>query len=119
MMLIGLVPSHGTSLALPSLVDGMGNWGKAESQALTTPPYIIQFITSIISGWISRKWEIQSNAQVSWIKNLERWIQRGYQMVLTDLFGVAGFLMLVVVPHHLIAVRYFAVCLAMIGTVSV
>lgn len=56
MMLVGLVPSHGTSLALPSLVDGMGNWGKAESQALTTPPYIIQFITSIISGWISRKY---------------------------------------------------------------
>ncbi|KAI7879509.1 MFS general substrate transporter [Lichtheimia hyalospora FSU 10163] len=99
MMLVGLVPSHGTSLALPSLVDGMGNWSKAESQALTTPPYIIQFITSIVSGWIS-----------------EKWIQRGYQMILTDLFGVAGFLMLVLVPHHLIAVRYFAVCLAMIGT---
>ena len=44
---------QGVTLFLPSIISGMGQWDKAQSQALTVPPYVLAFIGTNIAGWSS------------------------------------------------------------------
>ena len=47
------VSGSGVKLALPSIIDGMGDWSPDVSQALTTPPYILASILILVASYYS------------------------------------------------------------------
>lgn len=51
--LFSTIALQGVTLTLPSIVAGMGAWSTVVSQALTTPPYVMAFIGTLIVGWTS------------------------------------------------------------------
>ncbi|KAG2226815.1 hypothetical protein INT45_005780 [Circinella minor] len=84
---------QGVTLFLPSIISGMGQWDKAQSQALTVPPYVLAFIGTNIAGWSS-----------------DRYFDRCYHMVAINCVGLVGFLMLMFIDQAQIGARYFAAC---------
>ena len=44
---------QGVTLFLPSIISGMGEWDKTQSQALTVPPYVLALIGTNVVGWSS------------------------------------------------------------------
>ncbi|KAI9484448.1 major facilitator superfamily domain-containing protein [Zychaea mexicana] len=89
---------QGVTLFLPSIISGMGQWDRAASQALTTPPYFLAFILTNVAGWSS-----------------DRFFDRAYHMVGINLIGMAGFLMLMFIPEGQVGVRYFAACVCTVA----
>ncbi|KAI7865150.1 major facilitator superfamily domain-containing protein [Spinellus fusiger] len=85
---------QGVTLFLPSIIADMGNWSKPTAQALTTPPYFIAFLATIAISYSS-----------------DKFFERGYHMILINLFALAGFLMLMFVPRDIIAARYVGSCI--------
>ncbi|KAI9300252.1 major facilitator superfamily domain-containing protein [Cunninghamella echinulata] len=90
----GTTALQGVTLFLPSIVNNIGHWSKAESQALTTPPYFLAFIATLAIGWSS-----------------DRYFERAYHMIFINVFAMVGFLLLMLVDHSLLGVHYFAACL--------
>ncbi|CAO3607667.1 unnamed protein product [Cunninghamella echinulata] len=90
----GTTALQGVTLFLPSIVNNIGHWSKAESQALTTPPYFLAFIATLAIGWSS-----------------DRYFERAYHMIFINVFAMIGFLLLMLVDHSLLGVHYFAACL--------
>jgi sugar phosphate permease len=72
----------------------MGSWSKAQSQALTTPPYFLAFFATIAVGWSS-----------------DRLFERALHMIAINLVGILGFLLLMFIDRSNVAVHYFAACL--------
>ncbi|KAI7878568.1 MFS general substrate transporter [Lichtheimia hyalospora FSU 10163] len=97
--LFSTIALQGVTLTLPSIVAGMGAWSTVESQALTTPPYVMAFIGTLIVGYTS-----------------DRFYDRSYHLVATSLIGIVGYLLLMFIHESLVGVRYFAVCLCTIAT---
>lgn len=95
----GTTALQGVTLFLPSIVNNIGHWTKAESQALTTPPYFLAFIATLAIGWSS-----------------DRYFERAYHMIGINILAIVGFLLLMLVDHSQLGVHYFAACLV---TVSV
>ncbi|CDH54934.1 mfs transporter [Lichtheimia corymbifera JMRC:FSU:9682] len=89
---------QGVTLFLPSIISGMGAWDKAVSQALTTPPYFLAFIFTIIAGYTS-----------------DRFFDRAYHMIGINVVGMVGFLLLMFIAEEQVGVRYFAACLSTIA----
>jgi hypothetical protein len=44
---------QGVTLFLPSIVAGLGTWSAPAAQALTTPPYFLAFLVTVVVGWSS------------------------------------------------------------------
>lgn len=44
---------QGVTLFLPSIVAGLGIWSTPAAQALTTPPYFLAFLVTVLVGWSS------------------------------------------------------------------
>ncbi|KAI9281523.1 major facilitator superfamily domain-containing protein [Sporodiniella umbellata] len=89
---------QGVTLFLPSIVAGMGTWSLPMSQALTVPPYLLAFLTTIYIGWSS-----------------DRYFERGYHMMATNSLALVGFPLLAFLPPSFIAGRYVASCLVTMG----
>ncbi|KAI8146033.1 major facilitator superfamily domain-containing protein [Fennellomyces sp. T-0311] len=85
---------QGVTLFLPSIIAGMGQWDRAVSQALTTPPYFLAFLATNIAGWSS-----------------DKCFDRAFHMIGINLVGMAGFLIMMFVPEEQVGVRYFAACI--------
>ncbi|KAI8329994.1 major facilitator superfamily domain-containing protein [Chlamydoabsidia padenii] len=92
--LTGTSALQGVTLFLPSIISGMGTWNKAQSQALTTPPYFVAFVATLIAGWSS-----------------DKLFDRALHMVTLNLIGITGFLLMMFVDHSNTAIHYFAACL--------
>lgn len=93
---------QGVTLFLPSIIKGMGSWSTAASQALTTPPYVAAFIFTNVAGWTS-----------------DKLFDRCYHLVVINIIGMAGFLMLMFVPKEQVGVQYFAACVATTAVVCI
>jgi sugar phosphate permease len=79
----------------------MGSWNKAQSQALTTPPYVLAFVATILVGWSS-----------------DKLFERALHMVAINMVGITGFLILMFVDRSNVAVHYFAACLVTVSVYS-
>ncbi|KAI9246242.1 major facilitator superfamily domain-containing protein, partial [Phascolomyces articulosus] len=96
--MLGAVASSGGKLNLPSIIDGMGDWSKSASLALTTPPQIVGCIAIYFSGWLSDKLG-----------------QRAYIFIGAHLVMAFGLFLIIFIPDEQIGVRYFAVCCLISG----
>ena len=92
--LMGATALHGVTLFLPSIIAGMGEWSDAQSQALTTPPYIIAFFATIAVG-----------------RSSDHFFDRAYHMVVCNTVGILGFLLLILMPQSNVGAHYAASCL--------
>lgn len=50
---------QGVTLFLPSIIADMGTWSTASAQAMTTPPYFLAFLVTVVIGWSSGKTKIR------------------------------------------------------------
>ncbi|KAI8077779.1 major facilitator superfamily domain-containing protein [Halteromyces radiatus] len=89
---------QGVTLFLPSIISDMGSWTKAQSQALTTPPYFLAFIATVAIGWSS-----------------DRLFERALHMLAINALGLLGFFLMMFIDRSNVAVHYFAACLATIS----
>ncbi|KAI9274309.1 major facilitator superfamily domain-containing protein [Phascolomyces articulosus] len=96
------VAGVGVSLTLPSLINGMGDWGPATSLALTTPPYALSCVLIFIGAYSS-----------------DRFFDRSIHLVVGNLLCALGYLLMMFAPTESVAVRYFAVCIALGGNYMV
>ncbi|KAI8147250.1 major facilitator superfamily domain-containing protein, partial [Fennellomyces sp. T-0311] len=99
--LMGATALHGVTLFLPSIIAGMGEWSDAQAQALTTPPYVLAFVTTIAIG-----------------RSSDRFFDRAYHMVACNIVGILGFLLLILVPQSNVAAHYAASCLIVAAVYS-
>lgn len=97
----GSSAAQGVSLFLPSIIANMGTWSKPVAQALTVPPYFISFLSILAVGWAS-----------------DKCFQRAYFMIAINVFGLTGFLLLMLLPHTNTAGNYVATCMVVIATYS-
>ncbi|KAI7850625.1 major facilitator superfamily domain-containing protein, partial [Circinella umbellata] len=96
------VTGAGVSLSLPSLINGMGDWGTDVSLALTTPPYALSCILIFIGAWSS-----------------DRFLDRSIHLVAGNLLCALGYLLMMFAPLDSVGARYFAVCVALGGNYMV
>ncbi|KAI9318062.1 major facilitator superfamily domain-containing protein [Dichotomocladium elegans] len=96
---LGTCSLQGVTLFLPSIVAGMGTWSPVEAQALTTPPYCVAFVATLAIAYSS-----------------DRLFERSWHMILTNLVGIAGFAILLLVDVDRVALRYFGACIV-VGSV--
>ncbi|KAG2221834.1 hypothetical protein INT45_003548, partial [Circinella minor] len=92
------VSVSGGKMNLPEIIDEMGNWSKPVSLALTTPPHLIPCFTIYLFSWLS-----------------DKYLQRAYFVIGLYLILALGILLIMFVPEQHIGVRYFGVCLFIIG----
>ncbi|KAI8339504.1 major facilitator superfamily domain-containing protein [Chlamydoabsidia padenii] len=92
---------QGVTLFLPSIISEMGSWSKAQSQALTTPPYFLAFFATVAIGWSS-----------------DRLFERALHMIAINVVGILGFLLLMFIDRSNVAVHYFAACLVTMSVYS-
>lgn len=116
--LFSTIALQGVTLTLPSIVAGMGAWTTVESQALTTPPYVMAFIGTLIVGWTSGIHNPRHICLKMLITMIDRFYDRSLHLIATSLIGILGYLLLMFIDESLVGVRYFAVCLCTIATVS-
>lgn len=96
----------------------MGAWDKAVSQALTTPPYFLAFIFTIIAGYTSGKWDERCTMDfIDILLIIDRFFDRAYHMIGINVVGMVGFLLLMFIAEEQVGVRYFAACLSTIAVV--
>ncbi|KAI9262149.1 major facilitator superfamily domain-containing protein [Phascolomyces articulosus] len=84
----------GARLNLPSIIKSMGDWNEQITLALTAPTFIVSCIFTYVLSWLSDKYQ-----------------QRAYFIVLTDLISALGALMVMFIPEQQVGARYFAVCI--------
>lgn len=96
--LLGTCALQGVTLFLPSIVANTGTWSHAQAQALTTPPYVLSFLGTLLVSYSS-----------------DRFFDRAYHMMACDLIGIIGFLVLILLPPEHIAGQYTGACLVVIG----
>ncbi|PHZ11527.1 MFS general substrate transporter [Rhizopus microsporus ATCC 52813] len=89
---------QGVTLFLPSIVSGLGTWPTPVSQALTTPPYFLAFLVTVAVGWSS-----------------DRYFERAYHMLVTNIVALLGFLLLMFLPASNVAGNYIAACIVTVG----
>ncbi|CEJ05207.1 hypothetical protein RMCBS344292_19153 [Rhizopus microsporus] len=89
---------QGVTLFLPSIVSGLGTWPTPVSQALTTPPYFLAFLVTVAVGWSS-----------------DRYFERAYHMLATNIVALLGFLLLMFLPASNVAGNYIAACIVTVG----
>ncbi|KAI9491294.1 major facilitator superfamily domain-containing protein [Zychaea mexicana] len=89
------ISAVGVTLALPSIIAGMGAWSQDVSLALTTPPYVLACIFTFLGCWSS-----------------DKLFERGYHNLVGVVIRMMGLLMLMFVPDNNYGARYFAVCIA-------
>ncbi|KAG1455756.1 hypothetical protein G6F56_006991 [Rhizopus delemar] len=94
----GTIALQGVTLFLPSIVSNLGTWSTPVSQALTTPPYFLAFLVTVAVGWSS-----------------DKFFERAYHMVITNIFALVGFLLLMFLPASNVAGNYCAACIVTIG----
>ncbi|KAI8799814.1 major facilitator superfamily domain-containing protein [Cladochytrium replicatum] len=91
---------QGVTLFLPSIIAGLSSgFSTWVSQLLTTPAYILALLATILATWSS-----------------DKYLERSYHLIVINLFGMAGFLMLMYVDSSNVGVNYVG---AMIVTASV
>ncbi|CDH50197.1 mfs nicotinic acid transporter tna1 [Lichtheimia corymbifera JMRC:FSU:9682] len=96
--LLGTCALQGVTLFLPSIVMNTGTWSHAQSQALTTPPYVLSFLGTLLVSYSS-----------------DRFFDRAYHMMACNLIGIIGFLVLILLPPDQVAGQYTGACLVVIG----
>ncbi|KAG1139166.1 hypothetical protein G6F37_009941 [Rhizopus arrhizus] len=89
---------QGVTLFLPSIIADMGTWSTAAAQAMTTPPYFLAFLVTVAIGWSS-----------------DKYFERAYHMICTNIFALLGFLLLMFLPASNVAGNYIAACIVTIG----
>ncbi|KAI8148954.1 major facilitator superfamily domain-containing protein [Fennellomyces sp. T-0311] len=99
-IMLGAIIGSGTRLALPAIIDGMGDWSEDVSLALTTPPMISAAICTYFYARLSDHW----------------YSQRAYFLIGAYALAMVGFFIIMFVPEENVGVRYFAVCILTIGT---
>ncbi|CAO3701074.1 unnamed protein product [Rhizopus stolonifer] len=92
---------QGVTLFLPSIVAGLGTWSTPAAQALTTPPYFLAFLVTVLVGWSS-----------------DRYFERAYHMMATNILTLFGFLLLIFLPATNVAGNYIAACIVTVGVYS-
>ncbi|KAL1408170.1 hypothetical protein Q8F55_004975 [Vanrija albida] len=97
---------YSQSLFSPSIVASLGTWKPAQSLLLSVPPYVLAFITTMGTAYLS-----------------DKWFKRGIFNMFWSTIAVIGYILLVAIPPNKVpGVRYFAVFLTtmaiapMIGT---
>ncbi|KAI8148070.1 major facilitator superfamily domain-containing protein [Fennellomyces sp. T-0311] len=95
------VAFSGVSLALPSIIDGIGDWTEDVSLALTTPPSVVTVIFLYILTYFS-----------------DKCFARSIPMIVGNLICILGLLLLMFVPKEQVGVRYFAVCISRAASTS-
>ncbi|KAG1302234.1 hypothetical protein G6F64_011105 [Rhizopus arrhizus] len=89
---------QGVTLFLPSIVAGLGTWSAPAAQALTTPPYFLAFLVTVMVGWSS-----------------DRYFERAYHMMATNALGLFGFVLLILLPPTNVTGNYIAACIVTVG----
>ncbi|KAG1138737.1 hypothetical protein G6F37_011395 [Rhizopus arrhizus] len=89
---------QGVTLFLPSIVAGLGTWSAPAAQALTTPPYFLAFLVTVLVGWSS-----------------DRYFERAYHMMATNALGLFGFVLLILLPPTNVTGNYIAACIVTVG----
>ncbi|KAI9243432.1 major facilitator superfamily domain-containing protein [Phascolomyces articulosus] len=93
------VAGSGVKLALPSIIDGMGDWEPDVSQALTTPPYIIASFAILIVSYYS-----------------DRVFERAYFLLGANAIAAVGFIMIMFIPDQYVWPRYIGTCILVAST---
>ncbi|KAG0174362.1 hypothetical protein DFQ28_006655 [Apophysomyces sp. BC1034] len=96
--ILGTSALQGITLFLPSIIAGMGTWSKPVAQAMTTPPYFMAFLATLAIGYSS-----------------DKFFERAYHMIGINLVAIAGFLMLMFIPHSNVVAHYAAACMVTIS----
>ncbi|KAG2226550.1 hypothetical protein INT45_005036 [Circinella minor] len=91
----GSVSGVGVTIALPSIIAGLGSWTPQVSLALTVPPYILGCILTLVL-----------------CRTSDKYFERGYHIIGGSFLRLIGLLLLMFVPIDQVGVRYFAVCIS-------
>ncbi|KAI9497316.1 major facilitator superfamily domain-containing protein [Zychaea mexicana] len=93
------ISGSGVKLALPSIIDGMGDWQPDVSQALTTPPYVLACVFILVSSYYS-----------------DRVFERAYFLLLANAIAVVAFFMIMFIPNQHVWPRYIGTCILVAST---
>ena len=122
-MLFSSVSAVGVTLALPSIIAGLGQWSNSVSLALTTPPYVVACFFVYIGCWSSGNFFSPTTSFHHLLSFsfffADIYFERGYHIIVGSLIRMTGLLMLMFVPHDQFGVLYFAVFLAIGPSVSI
>ncbi|OXC66800.1 hypothetical protein C367_02566 [Cryptococcus neoformans Ze90-1] len=95
LMYIGCAePIYSQSLFSPTIIASLGSWTTAQSLLLSTPPYVLAFITTMVTAVFS-----------------DRWGKRGFFLMFWSALAAIGYLLFITIPVEFPGARYFAVFL--------
>nr|ODO00972.1 hypothetical protein L204_01697 [Cryptococcus depauperatus CBS 7855] len=86
---------HSGSLFTPSIIAALGKYTVSESLLLTVPPYVLMFITTMGTAWLSDRLKLRGPVLMAW-----------------SLVGAIGYLLLLTIPQRYPGAQYFAVFVA-------
>ncbi|WVQ76646.1 hypothetical protein IAR50_006320 [Cryptococcus sp. DSM 104548] len=93
LMYIGAAePLYSGSLFTPTIIAYLGTYTISQSLLLSVPPYVLMFITTMTTAWVSDKYR-----------------RRGFFLMGWSLVGALGYLMLLTIPIRYPGALYFAV----------
>ncbi|WVN88810.1 uncharacterized protein L203_104023 [Cryptococcus depauperatus CBS 7841] len=96
LMYIGAAePLYSGSLFTPSIIAALGKYTVSESLLLTVPPYVLMFITTMGTAWLSDRLKLRGPVLMAW-----------------SLVGAIGYLLLLTIPQRYPGAQYFAVFVA-------
>ncbi|KAI8379531.1 major facilitator superfamily domain-containing protein [Radiomyces spectabilis] len=99
--ILGSIAVQGVTLFLPSIIAGMGEWSLPVAQALTTPPYVLAFVSVIAIGYSS-----------------DKFFERALHLVAVNLVSFAGFTILMFVSYDNVVAHYAGACLVTMAVYS-
>jgi hypothetical protein len=57
---------YSQSLFSPTIIASLGAWSTTQSLLMSTPPYVLAFITTLATAWVSDKWMIRGPLNMFW-----------------------------------------------------
>lgn len=87
------------ALFSPSIVAALGTFTAPQSLLLSTPPYVLTFIATLGTAWLSDKWK-----------------KRGIFNLFWSVIAGIGYILLIAIPIQYPGPRYFAVFLTVMST---
>jgi len=57
---------YSQSLFSPTIIASLGAWSKPQSLLMSTPPYVVAFITTLLTAWFSDKYMIRGPLNMFW-----------------------------------------------------
>lgn len=92
-MYIGVAaPLYGQSIFTPTIIAALGTWTRPQSLLLSTPPYVLAFIATMVTAWLSDKYQ-----------------KRGIVLMFWSFIAIIGYVLLLTIPLKHSGALYFAV----------